>query len=119
MKDIGGREDIQELVQQFYAKVIKDELIGPFFSHVDWDKHLPVMYDFWESVLFFTGNYAGNPMQVHKALNARMPIQPLHFERWKELFIETVNELYRGEKAELACIRASNIAGLMQMRISG
>src|SRR5688500_18517545 len=119
MKDIGGREDIQELVQKFYEKVTKDELIGPFFTHVNWDKHLPVMYDFWESVLFFTGTYGGNPMQVHKALNARMPLQPVHFERWKELFIQTVNELYRGEKAELACMRAGNIADLMQMRITG
>ena len=119
MKDIAGREDIQELVQKFYAKVTRDSLIGPFFEQVNWEKHLPVMYDFWESVLFFTGSYGGNPMQVHKALNERMPLQPVHFERWKELFIGTVNELYRGEKAELACIRASNIAGLMQMRITG
>ena len=118
MHDITERRDIEKLIRNFYDKVNKDELISMFFSHVDWDKHLPIMYDFWESVLFYTGNYSGNPMQAHQKLHARLPMLPEHFNRWKELFIATVNENFKGEKAELAITRASAIAYLMEQKIT-
>lgn len=117
MSDISNRGDIEFLIRAFYEKVTKDEVLGPHFSHVNWSSHLPVMFDFWESVLFFTGNYSGNPMQVHKALHSRMPIGAIHFSRWKELFIQTVKENFEGEKAELAIARAESIAYLMEDRL--
>ena len=118
MHDITERGDIEVLIRKFYDKVNKDELIGDFFRHVDWEKHLPIMFDFWESVLFYTGNYSGNPMLAHQKLHARMPMQPIHFGRWKDLFIATVKENFTGEKAELAIARASAIAYLMEQKIT-
>ncbi|HPW98479.1 MAG TPA: group III truncated hemoglobin, partial [Flavobacterium sp.] len=75
--DIQNREDIIKLVDVFYDKVKKDNVIGYIFSdiaHVNWDLHLPRMYDFWENILFYTGNFDGNPMMTHKTLNEKAPM---------------------------------------------
>jgi hemoglobin len=120
--DIRDRADIIRLINSFYEKVKKDETIGYIFNDiakVDWDHHLPIMYDFWEGVIFQTGNYEGNPMRVHLNLNERTPLKAAHFARWKLLFIETVNELFEGDKAELARQRAVSIATMMEIKTGG
>jgi hemoglobin len=119
-KDIEGREDIQVLIDTFYTKVRKDEVIGYLFNEVakvDWVHHLPVMYDFWEGVLFQKGGYTGNPMQVHRLLNHQSPLKSEHFDRWKQLFLETVGEHFEGPKAELARQRAQSIATMVQIKL--
>ncbi len=48
-KDIANRADIQLLVDTFYNKVKADETIGYLFNdvaNVNWEHHLPRMYDF-------------------------------------------------------------------------
>ena len=119
-KDIENREDIVVLINTFYEKVKKDEVIGYIFNDVakvNWDKHLPVMYDFWENVIFFTGSYTGNPMTAHKQLNQKTPLNTEHFQEWIKLFTKTVDELFEGDKAELTKQRAISIATVMQIKI--
>jgi len=121
-KDIETRNDIEQLVNTFYDKVKTDPVIGYIFTdvvQVKWEKHLPVMYNFWENALFFTGNYSGNPMKVHKNLHRIIPLKPEHFQQWIRLFIATVDFLFDGEKATLAKQRAISIASLMQIKILG
>lgn len=118
--DIRNREDIAELVNAFYEKVKKDDLIGYLFNDVakvNWEKHLPIMYDFWEGVLFQRVQYAGNPMAAHMKLNVQSPLRSEHFTRWKELFLQTINEHFEGEIAELARQRAVSIATVMQIKV--
>ena len=70
--DISSKADIKKLIDGFYEKVIKDPEIGTFFTEVvavDWNKHLPVIYIFWESMLLDTYEYRGNPMKKHVDLN--------------------------------------------------
>jgi hemoglobin len=112
-KDITTRQDIQTLVDKFYEKVQADELIGPVFSHVDWPHHLPIMYNFWSSMLLGDQSYRGNPFQKHVPL----PVQPQHFQQWLKLFRQTVNENFEGEKAEEVKMRAESIAGIFQLRM--
>jgi len=117
--DIAGREDIELMVRAFYDKVKIDPVIGPIFNdvaNINWEKHLPVMFDFWENTIFFTGGYSGNPMKPHQELNRIFPLQEKHFSRWLELFKCTVDELFVGEKAELAKQRAMSIAMIMQVK---
>ena len=119
-KDIENRQDIELLINSFYKKVKTDTVIGYIFNdvmHVNWDRHLPVMYDFWENTLFYTGGYNGNPMQIHTRLNRITPLLPDHFRQWNLLFDLTVNELFAGEKAELAKQRALSISTVMQIKI--
>lgn len=119
-KDIANREDIQLLVNTFYDRVKVDDCIGYIFNDVakvNWEKHLPVMYDFWENALFFTGTYNGNAMMPHMRLHSISPFTAAHFKRWLELFTATVNDLFEGEKAELAKQRGISISTMMQLKI--
>ena len=118
--DIANREDIQLLVNSFYDKVKVDETIGFIFSEimqVNWEKHLPTMYDFWESTLFFTGGYHGNTMHAHRKVHDHFPLQKEHFARWLSIFKTTVDEIFEGEKATLAKQRAESIATALQIKL--
>ncbi|MCU0423823.1 MAG: group III truncated hemoglobin [Bacteroidia bacterium] len=119
-KDIEDRKDIELLINSFYDKVKQDAIIGSFFTEVvqvNWEKHLPVMYNFWENIVFQTGSYNGNPMDKHLELNKKSLITMEHFQRWILLFNETVDELFKGEKAELIKQRALSISTVMQIKI--
>ena len=119
-KDIASRKDIEYLVNQFYERVKADPLIGPVFTEiarVNWQKHLPLMCDFWENAILFTGCYQGNPMDLHKHLHKAMPLLQEHFQQWNHLFITTVDDLFSGEKALLAKQRALKISAILQAEI--
>lgn len=119
-RDIENRADIELLVNEFYRKVTEDDVIGFIFSDIvkmNWEKHLPVMYDFWDNALFFTGTYSGNPMNLHKHLHHIRPLDSKHFSRWVDLFLATVDECFEGEKASLARQRAISIAAVMEEKI--
>lgn len=118
-EDLRDRSDVARLVEAFYRRAFADELIGPIFTDVarmDLAHHLPIMCDFWETVLFRTGRYRRNALAVHLALNARFPLEAEHFERWLELWTQTVDERHEGERAELAKLQASRIAGSLLTR---
>ena len=110
--DIRNRKDIEKLVNAFYDKVKKDDTIGYLFNDiakVNWELHLPKMYDFWENILFYSGNYSGSPMVVHKELHQKSTMNQNHFQHWNDLFSQTVDSLFEGIKANEIKERASNI----------
>jgi hemoglobin len=119
-KDITTRADIELLVNGFYNKVKQDPVIGFIFTDVakvNWEKHLPVMYDFFENMLFYTGSYMGNPMELHKRINNYLPLTVQHFQQWELLFNTTVDELFEGATAGLAKQRAMSISKVLQVKI--
>lgn len=119
-RDISNRADIIILVDKFYEKVMNDESIGFIFTDIaviDIKKHMPIMYDFWETTLFHKSSYKGNPMKVHLDLDDKERLSKKHFDRWLALFNTTVDELFRGEKSELAKTRALSIATVMQVKL--
>jgi hemoglobin len=118
-KDIHNRNDIIRLVDTFYEKIKTDQVIGFLFNEVaqiNWENHLPKMYDFWENVLFFTGNFDGNPMQKHKELHNKYLLSHAHFDHWNEVFRITVDELFVGEKAEEIKLRAKSISNVIMFK---
>jgi hemoglobin len=120
--DIKNRADIEKLINAFYDKIKTDSKIGYFFTevaNVNWEKHLPRMYDFWENIIFSTGDFVGNPMAKHKELHQKSTMTEAHFQHWNALFDETVNELFSGEKAEEIKQRAANIAMAMMYKTLG
>jgi len=121
MKDIESRNDIITLIDAFYKKAMVDSTIGFFFTEVaqlDLEKHLPKMYDFWESTIFHTGAYQGNPMKVHLDLHKKSAISYEHFDHWLEMFDQTTDELFAGKNAELIKTRALSIATMMKIKTS-
>jgi hemoglobin len=112
--DIVTRKDIEILVNRFYEKVTADPLLKPHFSHVNWENHLPVMYNFWSSMMLGEQSYRGNPFQKH----ANLPIGREHFATWLKIFTETVDEHFKGEKAVEIKERAQSIALLFQHKMN-
>lgn len=118
MKEIESRKDIQLMVDTFYSKVQEDEALNQIFNviaKVDWESHLPKMYDFWETLLFHKVSYKGNPMRIHKLLHEMHPLKKEDFEKWLVLFCETIDELFVGDRAELAKSRAQSVATSIQL----
>ena len=120
-KDIETREDITRLIIQFYEQVKKDSTIGFIFNDVvnmNWEVHIPVIVDFWETILLDNPVYKKNAMEVHYDLNKKIPLQQKHFSQWLLLFYTSVDNLFTGKTASLAKTRAKSIASVMEFKMS-
>ncbi len=118
--DIENSDDIRQLLDTFYSKVLKDEIIGYIFNDVaqiSLETHMPHLYAFWDTVLFGTANYKGNPILKHIELDKKEPLTDTHFTQWKKLFFETIDELFAGKKADLAKEKATAMEFLMKIKI--
>lgn len=120
-RDIENRDDLLLLVDRFYKKLLADPSISYLFTDVakiNLEHHLPILVDFWDSILFQSNTYQQNAMQPHIRLHQQSPIQKQHFNTWLGYFKATVDELFDGEKAFLAKERATGIATVMQIKFS-
>jgi len=122
MNDISCQSDIYLLVKQFYFKLFKDDLLKGFFTHLDTDEkleaHLAILVDFWQQQLFYTGTYRRNALKPHLKLHHKIPFKKEHFERWLNLFYETIDINFKGLKSHQAKVKAQSIATVMQIKIS-
>lgn len=120
-QDISNRADIELLVNTFYNGVRNDVSLANIFDeimNVNWEKHLPKMYDFWENVLFHTGNYSGHPFQPHIQVNQKITLTNDHFDTWIKIFETTVDNLFAGKKADEAKLRAASIKHIFNTKIN-
>ncbi len=121
LEDIRNRADISTLVVAFYAHAFADDEIGYIFTdvmHMDVEAHLPVMCDFWETVLFQAGLYRRDAFEIHRTIHALEPLTQRHFQRWEDLWHQTVDERFSGEKANLAKLHGSRMAGSILRRLA-
>lgn len=115
--DILDLADVKVLVDTFYGKVRKDDILAVIFDGViqdNWAVHLEKMYRFWQTVLLSEHTYYGSPFPPH----AKLPVSAEHFGRWKMLFFETIEENFVGKKAEEAKWRAAKMAEMFLMKIN-
>ena len=120
-KDITSRNDIEIFISAFYGKMIHDETIGQIFTKIfplNLQQHIPVISDFWETILLDNPVYKKNAMEIHYEINKVFKLEKQHFDAWLHLFNTTIDELYTGEKATLAKKRAAGIASLMQLKMN-
>src|SRR5215210_6051701 len=118
--DIKSRDDIIRILTFFYEKVFADELIGHFFTTViplDLDTHIPVIADFWETIVLDHRKYCKNVMQIHQNIHSLSAIRKEQLERWVKFFTETVYQNFEGNNATLMKQRARSIATLMEMKL--
>ncbi|MGB0389929.1 MAG: group III truncated hemoglobin [Salibacteraceae bacterium] len=118
-QDISNREDIILMVNSFYEELQKDEELNHMFNVVaklDWDSHMPKMYDFWETIIFKNAVYSGNPMRVHKNLHGLQHFTKSMFTSWLAIFNENMDNLFAGKNAEEAKVRALSIATMIQLK---
>lgn len=122
LTDLTDRADVEKLLRRFYGAALHDEVLDAPFAGLratGLDGHIPVMCDFWETVLFRAGLYQGSALTVHRTLNQRTPLSANHFVRWLTLWREAVDELYHGPVAEHAKVQAGRIAWSMNRRLNG
>jgi hemoglobin len=118
--DITNRAEIEKFITSFYEKVKEDTTIGFIFTEVvqmNWEQHIPLIVDFWETILLDNPVYKKNAMEVHFDLNKKIPLQKEHFTSWLLLFGYAVDELFEGKRAELAKTRAKSIADVMLFKM--
>lgn len=107
-RELRDVDDVEELVRRFYQAVIPDELLGPIFHamEVDWSVHIPKLVAFWSLRLLGLPGYTGNAAGAHLPVLDRCPFGERELHRWLELWEETIDELFVGERADLARKRA-------------
>jgi hemoglobin len=118
--DICTREDCERLVRAFYGKALTDPIIGYLFTDIarlDLDAHVPRIASFWETVLLGAHSYRGGAFAPHALLHMKAPLHRGHFERWLWLWHGTVDELFAGDRAELAKNHANRVASAFHGRL--
>lgn len=115
MHEVVDRIAINQMVREFYATVLKDDLLSPFFikalgddlKNGKWHEHLHTLDNFW--LLMMTGRkgYGGDPFPPHAFLG---PLSEETFERWLKLFKETVSRLFVPEIADKFYLKAQRLA---------
>ena len=113
METIDKKLKIEKMVRAFYQKVNQDEVLAPKFLHVNWDTHLPIMFDFWNMMILGDQSYKGNPFSKHMNLD----LQPVHFHQWITLFHQTVDEFFDEAQAVEIKVRATHIANVWQFKL--
>ncbi len=103
--DIKSREDIERLTNAFYTKLLEVEEIKPVFASIDFPAHIPHIVSFWSLVLLDEEGYKTNVFDKH----INLPIKAHMFDIWLKIFTDTVDELFKGEIAELAKQRATSL----------
>lgn len=118
--DIVGRKEIELFVDAFYEAVRADGILGPVFDHVakvNWEEHIPKLCDFWETVLFRTGSYKGNPLAVHRHLVKDVGMDRAMFDRWLAIFSETMDRHFDGANAGHLKRVAADMANVIYSRL--
>ena len=120
--DVASRADVEALLWRFYGRVLEDNVLAEPFAEIrskGLAAHIPVMCDFWETVLFRAGLYRGNALQVHRHVDDGHRLSDSHFMRWLELWCDTVDQMYAGPVAERAKVQGARIARSLHLRLTG
>lgn len=114
-KQITDHADVRLLVDTFYDRARKDELLAPIFAG-KFSHHgnaLDPLYAYWQTILSDQDVEAEIPFPKH----ADLPLTHQHFDRWLSLFHQTVDELFTGSVAEKAKFRAIRMSEIFRYKM--
>ena len=119
MRDIANRTDIEYIVSLFYSKAMTDPVIKHIFeiAAIDLKHHLPLICDFWESILFDKALYQGNVMLKHLASNKLTRLEEKHFDQWLFIWHQTISNNFNGVYADKASQKANLMKEIMLFKI--
>jgi hemoglobin len=112
-RDIETEADVEILVNAFYDRIQKYTLLAPFFTHTNWEHHLPRMISFWNFLLIGKTGFSGNVFDAH----VQRHIKEEHFTAWLSLFEQSVDELYEGKTATLAKQKATELGMIFSWKL--
>lgn len=107
-------DQINTIVARFYARVRRDDVLGPIFAaHVtDWPLHEEKIARFWRSAILFEGSYDGNPMRAHVMAGN---VEPAMFAHWLGLFDTILGEVLPAPSAAAFSALAHRIGAGQRM----
>jgi hemoglobin len=111
------KKHIEKLVIHFYQRVQEDELLAPVFNdaaQVNWEHHIPLLCQFWNSIMLKTNEYHGGAYMKHVLIGQKENIQKTHFTRWLSLFQEEATKHLPSDAAKEIVHKASLIAQSLQ-----
>ena len=74
---LGGQQAIEQIVDNFYQRVLADDTVNHFFTHTDMEKQRHHQTAFISYALGSSNHYTGRSMEkAHAGLN----LQPQHFD---------------------------------------
>jgi len=109
------KDNIETMVMNFYSRILKDDLVGPYFieelgddmDNKYWKPHLKRLVDFWASVVLGDTSYKRDPFNPHIMMD---DLDTETFERWLKLFFETLDEIYAPQMAAIFKEKSTTIA---------
>ena len=122
-RDLDTEDEIVEMVTRQYVDVGQDEILQPYFDFgpgfIDWQAHIRSVADYWCHVLLYAPGYEIDIIEAHRHLHDSAPFTPELFDRWLQVFHDTVTGGWVGPKATMASKRATGMAWAMSQRFLG
>jgi len=116
MTDISSRGHIYQVVSSFYSKIKTHDLLGPIFTQAipenEWEAHMQKITDFWDSAVFGSMTYRGNPAMTHSNVDKAnsFDITQNHFSVWLQNWNRTLDEHGSGPNVEDMKLKARKMA---------
>jgi hemoglobin len=101
-EQIGGRQGVEELVDNFYDRVLADPRLEPFFREASIDKLRKMQQEFFASALDGPATLSELDLSyVHYGRGIRTS----HFNRFVQHLLDTLASIGVGEKQQMEVIR--------------
>lgn len=121
--DLNSSEEIFEMVTRQYSDIVQDDLLVPYFTFgpgfIDWRAHIASVTDYWVHVVLLAPDWDIDVLESHRHLHEHSAFTPELFDRWLQIFLDTVDGGWSGPNASLAKKRATGMARAMAMRYLG
>jgi len=86
---IGGDDTIRQVVEEFYARLLSDPDLAPFFAETDMSTLAKMQHEFFAAALGGPVEYSGTALvEVH----AGRGIEPRHVSRFLEHLVDVLGE---------------------------
>ena len=122
-RDLDTTEEIFEMVTRQYVDVVQDELLQPHFDfgpgYIDWQAHIGSVTDYWCHVVLYAPDYEIDTIENHRQFHQSDPFTPELFDRWLQIFYDTVDGGWTGPNTTRAKQRAAGMAWAMAARFLG
>ena len=110
------KENLNKMVIIFYSKILKDDIVGPFFieklgndlNNELWKPHIVLLTNFWASIALGDTTYRGNPFAPHLQIAG---LEHASFKQWLKIFFETLDRVYEPNIADIFKQKSTIIAG--------
>lgn len=122
-RDLDTEDEIFEMVTRQYSDVVQDDLLAPYFTfgpgYLNWQSHIATVTDYWCHVVLYAPDYPIEVIESHRQLHDHQAFTPDLFDRWLQIFVDSVDGGWTGPNATWATKRATGMARAMALRFLG